>query len=70
MGLTGSEEDNVASNDSALAIAKSQLKRLRRKRMKPYNLIGKNCPIPPRIIRPPTARLTSRTAKRELGVRS
>ena len=65
MGLTGSEDDNIASNDHTLAIAKSQRKCLRREESKPYKPIGKNCPMPPRIIKPPTARLTSRTARTE-----
>ena len=72
MGLTGSEDDHITSNDNALAIAKESLAEVsvvilkdERGGMKPYKPIGKNCPIPPRIINPPTARLTSRTAKRE-----
>lgn len=70
IGLTGSEQNNITSNDSALAIANESAEVSQKERVKPYKRIGKNCPMPPSIIKPPTARLTSRTAKKELRVRS
>ena len=62
--LAGSKDDYIASYDNRLAIANvSGFFGKRQCLLLPYNPIGKNCPMPPAIITPPTARLTSRLRK-------
>lgn len=70
--LTGAEYDYIASNDDTLAIAKvSSIPCLVQQWVivAAYKPIGKNWPIPPTIIRPPTARLINRLRESIQGQR-
>ncbi len=70
--LTSAENYDIASNDYTLTIAKVSVIPFPVQAVgdvAAYNPIGKNWPIPPTIINPPTARLTSRLRKGIQGQR-
>ena len=69
--LTSPKNNHIASNDHILAVARiSVYASLFETRVVPaYRLIGKNCPMPPATIKPPTARFTRRLRKEDQGQR-